>query len=119
MGRGQGWGVSAGEECDGRVSKGPGRRPRGRGRGEPTVSGAIRPKLCPDTKRVAWQSLMRWRSPANCGGLPGQKGAEHPGPRQRQSGAGPIGDTGGGGGWHKALVVGSVSLWRRLLASRP
>ena len=22
------------------------------------------------------------------------------------------------GGWHKALVVGSVSLWRRLLASR-
>ena len=24
-----------------------------------------------------------------------------------------------GGGWHKALVVGSVSLWRRLLASRP
>ena len=25
----------------------------------------------------------------------------------------------GGGGWHKALVVGSVSLWRRLLASRP
>ena len=26
---------------------------------------------------------------------------------------------GGGGGWHKALVVGSGSLWRRLLASRP
>ena len=26
---------------------------------------------------------------------------------------------GGGGGWHKALVVGSASLWRRLLASRP
>ena len=25
----------------------------------------------------------------------------------------------GGWGWHKALVVGSVSLWRRLLASRP
>ena len=25
---------------------------------------------------------------------------------------------GGGGGWHKALVVGSVILWRRLLASR-
>ena len=25
---------------------------------------------------------------------------------------------GGGGCWHKALVVGSVSLWRRLLASR-
>ena len=25
---------------------------------------------------------------------------------------------GGGGGWHKALVVGCVSLWRRLLASR-
>ena len=25
---------------------------------------------------------------------------------------------GGGGAWHKALVVGSVSLWRRLLASR-
>ena len=25
---------------------------------------------------------------------------------------------GGGGVWHKALVVGSVSLWRRLLASR-
>ena len=25
---------------------------------------------------------------------------------------------GGGGGRHKALVVGSVSLWRRLLASR-
>ena len=24
----------------------------------------------------------------------------------------------GGGGWHKASVVGSVSLWRRLLASR-
>ena len=24
-----------------------------------------------------------------------------------------------GGGWHKALVVGSVGLWRRLLASRP
>ena len=24
----------------------------------------------------------------------------------------------GEGGWHKALVVGSVSLWRRLLASR-
>ena len=24
-----------------------------------------------------------------------------------------------GGVWHKALVVGSVSLWRRLLASRP
>ena len=24
-----------------------------------------------------------------------------------------------GGGWHKALVVGSVSLWQRLLASRP
>ena len=24
---------------------------------------------------------------------------------------------GGGGVWHKALVVGSVSLWRRLLAS--
>ena len=29
------------------------------------------------------------------------------------------GGPGGGGGWHKALVVGSVSLWRRLLASRP
>ena len=28
------------------------------------------------------------------------------------------GEKGGGGGWHKALVVGSVSLWRRLLASR-
>ena len=27
--------------------------------------------------------------------------------------------TAGGGVWHKALVVGSVSLWRRLLASRP
>ena len=26
---------------------------------------------------------------------------------------------GGGGGWHKAWVVGSVSLWRRLLAFRP
>ena len=26
---------------------------------------------------------------------------------------------GGGGGWHKALVDGSVSLWRRLLDSRP
>ena len=26
---------------------------------------------------------------------------------------------GGGGGWHKALAVGSVGLWRRLLASRP
>ena len=26
---------------------------------------------------------------------------------------------GGGGVWHNALVVGSVSLWRRLLASRP
>ena len=26
---------------------------------------------------------------------------------------------GGGGVWHKALVVGSVSLWPRLLASRP
>ena len=26
---------------------------------------------------------------------------------------------GGGGGWHKASVIGSVSLWRRLLASRP
>ena len=26
---------------------------------------------------------------------------------------------GGGGHWHKALGVGSVSLWRRLLASRP
>ena len=26
---------------------------------------------------------------------------------------------GGGGGWHKTLVVGSVSLWLRLLASRP
>ena len=26
---------------------------------------------------------------------------------------------GRGGGWHKALVVGSVRLWRRLLASRP
>ena len=26
---------------------------------------------------------------------------------------------GGGGGWHKALVVSSVSLWRRLLASCP
>ena len=25
---------------------------------------------------------------------------------------------GGGGGWHKALVVGSVGLWRRLLAPR-
>ena len=25
----------------------------------------------------------------------------------------------GGGGWHKALVVGSVSLWRPLLASGP
>ena len=25
---------------------------------------------------------------------------------------------GGEGGWHKALVVGSVGLWRRLLASR-
>ena len=25
---------------------------------------------------------------------------------------------GGGGGWHKVLVVGSVSMWRRLLASR-
>ena len=24
-----------------------------------------------------------------------------------------------GGCWHKALVVGSVSLWRRLLATRP
>ena len=31
-------------------------------------------------------------------------------PRQRRRGV---------GGWHKALVVGSVSLWRRLLASRP
>ena len=30
----------------------------------------------------------------------------------------PFPPTGGGGGWHKALVVGSVSLWRRLLASR-
>ena len=29
-----------------------------------------------------------------------------------------MGLRGGGGGWHKALVVGSVSLWRRLLASR-
>ena len=29
------------------------------------------------------------------------------------------GGGGGGGCWHKALVVGSVSLWRRLLASRP
>ena len=29
------------------------------------------------------------------------------------------GEGGGGGGWHKALVVDSVSLWRRLLASRP
>ena len=27
-------------------------------------------------------------------------------------------DDRGGWGWHKALVVGSVSLWRRLLASR-
>ena len=27
------------------------------------------------------------------------------------------GSAAGGGGWHKALVVGSVSLWRRLLAS--
>ena len=27
--------------------------------------------------------------------------------------------TWGGGLWHKALVVGSISLWRRLLASRP
>ena len=26
---------------------------------------------------------------------------------------------GGGGGWHKALVVGSDSLWRRPLASGP
>ena len=26
---------------------------------------------------------------------------------------------GGGGVLHKALVVGSVGLWRRLLASRP
>ena len=26
---------------------------------------------------------------------------------------------GGGGGLHKALLVGSASLWRRLLASRP
>ena len=25
---------------------------------------------------------------------------------------------GGGGCWHKALVVGSVGLWQRLLASR-
>ena len=29
------------------------------------------------------------------------------------------GGAGGGGGWHRALLVGSVSLWRRLLASRP
>ena len=29
------------------------------------------------------------------------------------------GPRGGGEGWHKALVVGSDSLWRRLLASRP
>ena len=28
-------------------------------------------------------------------------------------------ELGGGGGWHKALVVGSVSLWRRVLASHP
>ena len=32
---------------------------------------------------------------------------------------GQFGVVGGGGGWHKALVVGSVSLWWRLLASRP
>ena len=32
---------------------------------------------------------------------------------------GPGACTRGGGGRHKALVVGSVSLWRRLLASRP
>ena len=31
----------------------------------------------------------------------------------------PDGAAGSGGVWHKALVVGSVSLWRRLLASRP
>ena len=31
----------------------------------------------------------------------------------------PFTPNGGGGGWHKALGVGSVSLWRRLLASRP
>ena len=31
----------------------------------------------------------------------------------------PHGEGGGGGGLHKALVVGCVSLWRRQLASRP
>ena len=41
-------------------------------------------------------------------GLPRRNGAE-----------GPITLGGGGGGWHKALGVGSVGLWRRLLASRP
>ena len=42
-----------------------------------------------------------------------------------ETGTGRQGDSGwalfgrpGGGVWHKALVVGSVSLWRRLLASR-
>ena len=38
------------------------------------------------------------------------KGALTPGP--------PVGSV-EGGVWHKALVVGSVSPWRRLLASRP
>ena len=33
-------------------------------------------------------------------------------------GKGP-GTAAGGGVWHKAFVVGSVSLWLRLLASRP
>ena len=37
-------------------------------------------------------------------------------PQARQRGGSAMGD--GWGGWHKALVVGSVSLWRRLLASR-
>ena len=34
-------------------------------------------------------------------------------------GSAPIAEGPPGAVWHKALVVGSVSLWRRLLASRP
>ena len=50
-------------------------------------------------------------------GLAGGKGKAVRGSLMVREGRVSVG--GGGGDWHKALVVGSVSLWRRLLASRP
>ena len=49
-----------------------------------------------------------WQPPAVMPCLSPAPKTDHTGERGR-----------GGGEWHKALVVGSVSLWRRLLASRP